>query len=163
MKLLLKNLLFTFLVPGTVAGWIPWTLVRDETAVTGPVAWGSAALFLFGTAVYAWCVWDFATFGRGTPAPLDAPKKLVVRGLYRVTRNPMYVGVLSVVLGWAALWQSTGIAVYAAAVATVFHVFILVYEEPKLQALFGDEYTAYRARVGRWLLPPSRKHRAEPP
>ena len=114
---------------------------------------GALALpaFAVGGATYAWCVWDFATFGRGTPAPIDAPKKLVVRGLYRYTRNPMYVGVLTVISGWAVLFQTGPLVLYAALVGTGFHLFVVLYEEHHLHREFGDDYDAYRAQVGRWL------------
>ena len=111
----------------------------------------SLAFFLFGGAVYSWCVWDFATFGRGTPAPIDAPKELVVRGLYRYTRNPMYVGVLSTILGWAMLFKEPQLLLYALCVGTCFHLFVVLYEEPNLQRVFGNSYEEYRARVNRWL------------
>ena len=151
MVLLLKNLLFTFLVPGVVAGWIPWLIAGARAPTSGMPLVVALALFGVGGAVYAWCVWDFASFGRGTPAPIDAPKKLVIRGLYRFTRNPMYVGVLTVVAAWAVLFQAASLIVYAVAVATMFQLFILVYEEPHLEGLFGDDYRAYRSEVGRWL------------
>ena len=92
---------------------------------------------------------------RGTPAPIDAPKKLVVRGLYRFTRNPMYLGVLTIVLAWSALGRAADVALYAACVASAFHAFIVFYEEPHLEQLFDADYAAYRARVGRWLPSPS--------
>ena len=103
-------------------------------------------------------MWDFASFGKGTPAPIDAPKKLIIRGLYRYTRNPMYVGVLTVVLAWVVLFQAAGLVVYAVIVATCFHMFILLYEEPHLEREFGSEYLVYKSNVGRWLprLPPKR-------
>jgi len=96
-------------------------------------------------------VWDFARFGRGTPAPIDAPKRLVTRGLYRYTRNPMYVGVLTVILGWAVLFRAWALVAYALAVWSCFHSFIILYEEPHLRAQFGKEYEEYRVRVSRWL------------
>lgn len=151
MALLLKNLSFTFLVPGTVAVLIPWTLAGDRTPAGGALFALAVALFGIGGAVYAWCVWDFASFGRGTPAPFDAPRRLVVRGLYRFVRNPMYLGVLTVILAWAALFRAPGLLLYAAVVGTGFHLFIVFYEEPRLERSFGSEYTAYKARVGRWL------------
>jgi len=98
--LALKNTLFTLVVPGTVAVAIPLLLSRGQAPATGPRAALACEFFSLGIAIYAWCLWDFAAFGRGTPAPIDAPRRLVVRGLYRYTRNPMYVGVLSAVLGW---------------------------------------------------------------
>lgn len=151
MRLLAKNLLFTFVVPGTVAVYLPLSIADGRPA--GPAIAIAAALvaFALGLAIYAWCVWDFATFGGGTPAPIDAPKKLVVRGLYRAVRNPMYVGVLCCVLGWALLYTSTALLVYALCVFLAFHAFVRLYEEPHLRREFGDEYQAYCARVGRWL------------
>jgi protein-S-isoprenylcysteine O-methyltransferase Ste14 len=149
--LLFKNLLFTVLVPGTVAVLIPRSLSLDRLVPSAAAAAAASAFFLVGAAVYAWCVWDFASFGRGTPAPIDAPKQLVVRGLYHYSRNPMYVGVLTVIVGWGVLYLDWHLFAYAACVATLFQLFIRFYEEPHLAELFGEEYTAYRARVGRWL------------
>lgn len=155
MRLFLKNLLFTLIVPGTVAGLVPWLIVRDESIPSTLNIVIAVVLFTLGGGIYLWCVWDFASFGRGTPAPIDEPKKLVVRGLYRYTRNPMYVGVLTVVLGWAVLYQSSGVLLYAVGAAVVVNLFIRYYEEPHLSAVFGEEYERYRSRVGRWL--PSRR------
>ena len=151
MLLLLKNLLFTVLVPGTVAGYVPWLITRGDSFGWGAGTAFALLLFAAGVAIYCWCVWDFASFGRGTPAPIDAPKSLVVRGLYRYTRNPMYLGVLAVILGWAVLFQRAGLLVYAACVATCFQLFVVLYEEPHLKRIFGESYREYSARVGRWL------------
>ena len=104
--LTLKNLLFTLVVPGIVGVYLPRILSGSRQASTGFIFALAILLFAFGGSIYAWCVFDFASFGRGTPLPLDAPKKLVRRGLYRYSRNPMYVGVLSVIAGWAVLYQS---------------------------------------------------------
>ena len=149
--LLIKNLLFTVIVPGTVGVLVPLMLVVDRAHVGGVFGVLSLILFSLGVATYTWCVWDFATFGKGTPAPVDAPKKLVVRGLYQVTRNPMYVGVLMVILGWATRFQSVTLLIYAGIVAVCFHAFIVLYEEPHLEREFGGEYSEYRSRVARWL------------
>jgi protein-S-isoprenylcysteine O-methyltransferase Ste14 len=151
MILLLKNLLFSLIVPGTVAVYVPLRIVRDRSLEAAPVFGAGCILLLLGASVYAWCVWEFATFGRGTPAPIDAPKRLVVRGLYRYTRNPMYTGVLTVILGWAVLFGSFELVLYAVVVGTSFQLFIVLYEEPHLRAEFGSEYVRYCARVGRWL------------
>jgi protein-S-isoprenylcysteine O-methyltransferase Ste14 len=151
MALLLKNLFFTFLVPGTVAGLLPWSIVDGAAPATGWTLPIAVLLFARGAAIYSWCVWDFASFGRGTPAPIDAPKRLVVRGLYRYTRNPMYLGVLTFLLGWTLLYQLPGLVLYAALVGTLVHTFVLLYEEPHLEREFADEYRAYKTRVGRWL------------
>ena len=104
-----------------------------------------------GAGIYLWCVWDFATFGRGTPAPIDAPKRLVVRGLYRYLRNPMYVGVLTVIIGWCVFFGLSVLFAYFVAVAAMFHLFVLFYEEPTLHRRFGSEYDNYCRSVHRWL------------
>ena len=150
MILFLKNLLFTLVVPGTVAVYLSLRLVGDRPAASGPVSATAGLVVAAGACIYGWCVWDFATFGRGTPAPIDAPKKLVVRGLYRHVRNPMYVGVLTVILAWAVLFSASELVLYALVVATCFNLFILFYEEPHLRTEFGREYEDYCRRVGRW-------------
>jgi protein-S-isoprenylcysteine O-methyltransferase Ste14 len=154
MLLFLKNLLFTVLVPGAVAFYVPLRLAGGRG--TWPPAWGaaqSAALvpLACGCAVYFWCLWDFAAFGRGTPAPVDAPRRLVVRGLYRYVRNPMYVGVLMVIAGWALLFQSPRVIGYGAVVTLFFHLFVVAVEEPTLRGKFGRSYERYCREVGRWV------------
>ena len=151
MRLLLKNLLFTVLVPGTVAVYLPWMIAGRQAPASGLVSVIGCSLLALGVAIYAWCVWDFATFGRGTPAPIAAPEKLVVRGLYRYTRNPMYVGVLTVILGWAVQFRAAALLSYALVVGACFQLFIILYEERQLKRAFGSEYEDYCARVGRWL------------
>ena len=156
MVLFLKNLLFTLIVPGTVTIFVPLYIARDESPVWDPAMVLGGVLLVIGAAIYAWCVWDFASFGRGTPAPIDAPKRLVIRGLYRFTRNPMYLAAQSVILGWSVVFRSTSLLIYAAFVAALFNAFIRLYEEPHLEGEFGDAYTSYKARVGRWLPRPPR-------
>ena len=151
MLLFLKNLVFTLVVPGTVAGYLPWLIAGDKAVGSAGIVVTALTLFLLGGAIYLWCLWDFATFGRGTPAPVDAPRRLVVRGLYRYTRNPMYVGVLTVILGWAALFQAFSLLLYALAVGAGFHLFVVRYEEPHLRKIFAAEYGNYCSQVGRWL------------
>jgi len=152
--LFLKNLLFTVIVPGTVAVYVPLSIAAGREGL--PSRWGvvqSAALLPLasGAAVYFWGLWDFATFGRGTPAPIDAPRRLVVRGLYRHVRNPMYVGVLLVITGWALLFQSLRVLGYGVVVALFFHLFVVAVEEPSLRGRFGDSYERYCREVGRWV------------
>ncbi len=152
MKLFLKNLLFTLLIPGAVAVYIPLLITRGRqtTSLLAPFILG--VLFLAaGAAIYLWTVWDFATAGKGTPLPLDAPRHLVVRGLYRYTRNPMYLGVLLIVLGWTGVFSDFWLLVYAAAVGLLVHIFVVFYEEPTLLRSFGAEYQAYCESVSRWL------------
>jgi len=151
LRLLLKNLLFTVVIPGTVAVYAPCALGGAMPSESVLARSAAVVLLLAGAGIYAWCVWDFAHYGRGTPAPIDAPKKLVARGLYRVTRNPMYVGVLCVILGWAALFETPSLLLYALGVGLAFHLFVVLYEEPHLRKVFGAPYEEYRASVGRWL------------
>jgi protein-S-isoprenylcysteine O-methyltransferase Ste14 len=152
--LALRALLFLILLPGTVAGYIPLRIVATRrVGLSVDLSAGSIAatcLIILGVYVLLRCVWDFFAFGRGTLAPLDPPKHLVVKGLYRFTRNPMYNGVLAVLLGEAWLFRSTSLLQYAAAVFVGFNVFVLVYEEPALESQFGESYRAYRRAVPRW-------------
>ena len=154
MLLFLKNLLFTLVVPGAVAVYVPLSLAPPLREM--PFRWGVtqvAALLplLAGCAIYFWCLWDFATFGRGTPAPVDAPRRLVVRGLYQYVRNPMYVGVLMVIAGWALFFRSARILGYGVVVALFFHLFVVAVEEPSLRGKFGRSYERYCREVGRWV------------
>ena len=151
MRLLLKNLLFTLVIPGTVAVYVPVFVFSHDALRFSLSASAGGFLLLVGGAIYLWCLWDFASAGRGTPAPIDPPKQLVVRGLYRYTRNPMYVGVLAAIFGWALSFSSPAIAVYGLLVAGCFHLFVVLYEEPHLRQLFGSGYEQYCLQVSRWL------------
>ena len=150
MTLLIKNILFMVVVPGTAAVYFPLFIARDRSPASGWVFFLALALLAAGGLMYAWCVWDFAVFGRGTPAPIDPPTRLVVRGLYRYTRNPMYLSVMTVILGWAVLYQAEVLGLYALALGLIFHLFIMFYEEPHLRVVFGREYEEYCAAVSRW-------------
>jgi protein-S-isoprenylcysteine O-methyltransferase Ste14/HD superfamily phosphohydrolase YqeK len=163
--LFLKNLIFTILVPGTVAFYLPYAIGRRAHAHFAP---GTGRLLLaapflaIGAAIYLWCVWDFATAGHGTPAPIDPPKELVVRGLYRTVRNPMYLGVLLVIAGWVALFRDWRLLMYGSIVWLAGHGFVLLVEEPGLRRRFGAAYDAYCRKVRRWLPgPPQRLSRRE--
>ena len=152
MKLLWKNVLFTLIVPGAAGVYLPLSLVSDRAVTSQWLLLASGLVLLgLGVSIYAWCVWDFAAYGLGTPLPLDAPKNLVARGLYRVTRNPMYLGVLGVILGWAVLYGEGVLLAYLAVVGLCFHLFVVSYEEPQLRKLFGADYAAYCSKVPRWL------------
>jgi protein-S-isoprenylcysteine O-methyltransferase Ste14 len=89
--------------------------------------------------------------GHGTPAPYDPPARLVVSGLYRYTRNPMYVALVVVLLGEGLWCWSYSIGIYAAVVALAFHLRVVIYEEPHLTSLFGNDFLIYRSRVARWI------------
>src|SRR5579864_8806429 len=144
---LIKTLIFTVLVPGTVCLYVPYRLRGPGAHIRVPLGWLGLAPVLAGFVVYLWCAWDFATAGRGTPAIFDAPKRLVARGLYRWVRNPMYWGVLLMVLGQALLFWSAATLWYALAAAFVFHGFVVLYEEQVLQGKFGESYAEYRRSV----------------
>lgn len=152
---LFKTLLFTLLVPGTVAIWLPVQLLPAERLQTGGqygvLSTGGIILMALGAIIYLKCAWDFTFTGKGTPAPIDPPKELVARGLYRYTRNPMYVGVFSVLLGETWWWASGELLVYAALVGLLFHCFITLYEEPVLRRQFGAPYEKYCQTVPRWV------------
>lgn len=98
-----------------------------------------------------WCVRDFYVAGHGTLAPWAPPKRLVTVGLYRVSRNPMYVAVLIVLVGQAIAFDSVMLWVYAVIVAVAFHLRVVRYEEPWLERQHRGEWLAYRARVPRWV------------
>ncbi len=152
MRLFVKNLLFTLLIPGTVAVYLPLLIVRNRQVEAVPILLILGVLLLaVGAAIYLWTVWDFATSGRGTPLPLDAPKTLVVRGLYQYCRNPMYLGVLLVILGWSAVFTEAWLLLYSLVVFGLVDVFVIYYEEPTLLRLFGQQYETYRQSVGKWL------------
>jgi protein-S-isoprenylcysteine O-methyltransferase Ste14 len=89
--------------------------------------------------------------GRGTPNPADPPRALVIDGLYRFVRNPMYVALVVSILGQAAVYRSRSVVWYPAIVAIAFHLRVVAYEEPKLAELFGESYADYRRRVPRWI------------
>ncbi len=149
---LFKTLIFTILVPGTVTILIPrWLLSAQTTLPSYGFRYLALIPILIGATIYLWCAWDFATAGRGTPAVFDPPKDLVVRGLYHFVRNPMYVGILTVLFGEAALFASIKLLVYACCVALLFHTFVVLYEEPALRRKFGDSYRDYCLAVPRWI------------
>jgi protein-S-isoprenylcysteine O-methyltransferase Ste14 len=148
--LLLRSLLSIAVLPGTVTVVVPRLLARDAASPAG-AAWLGLVPIGVGIALFTWCVWDFATRGRGTLAPWDAPRELVAGGPYRYVRNPMYVAVLTVLLGEAVLFSSAPIALWLGTFAALAHSFVVLYEEPTLERTFGDSYRAYRQRVRRWL------------
>jgi protein-S-isoprenylcysteine O-methyltransferase Ste14 len=152
---LLGSLLFFCIAPATVAGWVPWLLTRWQSRpplFDGAASrWIGAALVAGGTVMVVECFARFALKGIGTPAPVAPTRHLVVSGLYRHLRNPMYVGVVLAILGQALWLGSVTLLIYAAAVWVAFFLFVLAYEEPALRRQFGAEYDAYCAQVPRWL------------
>ena len=150
---IIKTVLFTLVMPGTIGVYVPQALKSDVTKVPVFLEWTAVGLSLCGVAIYVWCAWDFVSKGLGTPLPIDAPRVLVVKGLYRFTRNPMYVGVLLVIFAQAIFYGSKAIAVYGCFVFAMIYLFVRLYEEPTLGRLFGSQYEEYCRTVPRWFLP----------
>jgi protein-S-isoprenylcysteine O-methyltransferase Ste14 len=150
---LLKTVLFTIFVPGTVAGYVPWRFRGQATTALHGFEEGAAiAVIVVGVCIYLHTAfWGFAFTGGGTPAPIAPTKRLVVVGLHRFVRNPMYIGVGLVIGGQAWLFWSRSTAIYLAFFLLMAHLFVLLYEEPTLNRTFGEEYDEYRARVPRWI------------
>lgn len=149
------SLLFFFVAPVTVAGYVPWRFTRWESEP--PLFDGAASRWLgaffvaCGAAMVIECFARFSIKGIGTPAPVAPTRHLVVSGLYRHVRNPMYVGVVLAILGQALWFGSSALLQYAALLWVGFFLFVLAYEEPALRRQFGAEYEGYRAQVPRWL------------
>jgi protein-S-isoprenylcysteine O-methyltransferase Ste14 len=153
--LLLKLLVFTACVPGSVTVWLPlfalYPAIWHRPIEWNTAAAGAVALITLGTSGYLWCALDFAFVGKGTPAPIDMPKHLVARGLYRFARNPMYISVLMVLVGESVLFRSVRLLEYAAIVAVGFHLFVVLQEEPTLRRKMGAAYEQYLRDVPRWI------------
>ena len=150
----LRTGLFTILVPGSVLFLIPFFLVRLGVGPRFEPGWArylGLVPLLAGVAVILWCFADFIRRGRGTPAPYEPPRELVVAGLYRYVRNPQYVGVVLAVVGEVLLTGAAILLGYAALLAAGYHLFVTRYEEPVLSRLFGEAYGRYRAAVPRWI------------
>ena len=148
----LKSLLFFILAPGMFAGLIPLALLRTGPQIRmGILSYLAFPLWMMGIAMLIWCFRDFLVKGRGTPAPIDPPKELVVSGLYNYVRNPMYVGVFLVILGHFLWFGFLNLLIYAVVVGVVFHSFVTLYEEPNLKNRFGAVYEDYLKRVPRWI------------
>lgn len=155
MLILLRALIYGSAFVGFVLVFLPaqvaeWTRA-SAPSVRGPLEWTSIALVLLGLVPMAWSFLSFVFRGRGTPAPFDPPRKLVVDGPYRFLRNPMYLGAILSLTGAAVYYRSLGLATYLVAFTLWAHLFVVFFEEPRLRKAFGDEYAAYCGRVRRWL------------
>ncbi|MEO8449110.1 MAG: isoprenylcysteine carboxylmethyltransferase family protein [Gemmatimonadota bacterium] len=158
-SLALRSLLWTVL-PGVMAGYIPWRYfglraarldLRNPAHLLGVLAIGLGALLL------GMCIWEFARSGRGTLAPVDPPRELVVQGLYRYVRHPMYLSVAMILIGELLLVPSRAFLGYAALWYVAVNLFVIGSEEPALRSRFGKSYTRYAETVRRWI--PSRRPR----
>ena len=152
--LAVRSLAWTLLIPGTVTGYLPWRyfgLSEFPVDLGNPVHLAALLAIVAGALLLLACIWEFARSGRGTLAPVDPPRELVVRGLYRYMRNPMYVGVTTVLAGELLLVRTRAMLGYALVWLVAVNVFVMAYEEPTLRAKFGESYVRYTKEVGRWL------------
>lgn len=150
----IKTIFMTLLVPGIACFLIPCFIQQPAgfAVVHSPVIRIVGILLMsLGTCGFSWVSQAFVRFGKGTPAPFDPPKEFVAIGLYRLVRNPMYLGAVMVILGEAVLFGSWKLLAYAAAVLTFLHFFVVLYEEPSLSRRFGESYRQYVLTVPRWL------------
>lgn len=150
---LYRTLIFVLFVgPGPVIGLIPYWI--SGWHLRTPIEWWrylGLAMIVAGAIPLFDSIVRFVREGRGTPEPLHPTETLVVSGLYRYVRNPMYLGVLTMILGQAIFFAERHIALYGVCAAAIMHLFVLFYEEPTLKRRYGSEYDAYRERVSRWI------------
>lgn len=148
----LKTIVFTIFVPGTVGVLVPWWIAGGfRIEGSGVLTWLGFFVIVVGAAIYFRCAWEFAVRGLGTPAPIAPTKFLVTTALHRHVRNPMYIGVALVIFGEAMLFRSLHVAEYGVAMLLTAHFFVVFYEEPTLRRQFGEEYEKYRRTVPRWI------------
>lgn len=154
---ILKTILFTIVVPGTICGVIPFNLIGGFHGANSRLStslfstWTGSGVLATGAAIYFRCAWEFAVRGLGTPAPIAPTKFLVTTALHRYVRNPMYIGVFLVLVGEAILFRAPRLLAYAAFFCVPVELFVLYYEEPTLRRQFGDSYEEYRRAVPRWI------------
>jgi len=143
--------IFVVLAPGFVAGVVPWWISHWRLERVGPRQILGGCLVVQGIVVLLGCAQRFVSQGLGTPAPVFPTRHLVVSGFYLFVRNPMYIAVVAVIFGQAILFGSVALLEYGAAVWFLFHLFVLIYEEPVLRSTFGAEYDEFCAKVPRWI------------
>ena len=152
---IIGSIIFFIIAPFTIAGVIPWSLSRwqvQSPEYAQPIVQAvGASLATMGALMLIDSFARFALKGLGTPAPIFPPKHLVVSGLYRYVRNPMYVGVVAAIFGQALMFASLTLAIYGAFIWLAFHLFVSVYEEPTLRGTFGSEYEEFCKNVRRWI------------
>jgi protein-S-isoprenylcysteine O-methyltransferase Ste14 len=158
--MLLRAITAFMAIPGLVAFAIP---AATGIATHRPPQHAALALtlVLLGTVILVWCVREFYVAGRGTLAPWARPQHLVTSGPYRVSRNPMYVATLTILLGWCVLWDSPGLRIYLLVTLCVLVVRVCLLEEVWVERHFGAEWHRYRARTPRWLIRVRRVHTGE--
>ncbi len=147
--------IFFVLAPGTIAGLVPWWISRwrfsDRGIVWIPLRMAGCILLAGGLLALLDSFVRFAVEGFGTPAPIFPTRQLVVTGLYRYVRNPMYLAVVAAITGQGLIFENTRVLAYGAFVLFTFHLFVIGYEEPTLKAAFGQEYERFCGGVSRWI------------
>ena len=154
MSVLMRTITYATLFIAFVLVYLParvlaWAGVSRPAEIGWPQIAGVVVCSL-GAVVALWCVGAFAWIGKGTPAPFDPPRKLVIRGPYRFVRNPMYIGAATALTGASLYFTSWGLFAFVCGFLLVTHLFVILYEEPTLRRLFGPEYADYCAHVERW-------------
>lgn len=154
MFVMVRAITYATLFVGLVLVFLP-ARVLSRSGIIGPAAIGAQqvtgiVIGAVGGVIALWCILAFATLGKGTPAPFDPPRRLVIRGPYRFMRNPMYLGAGLALIGAVIFYGSLPLAGYGVLFFLVTHLFVVLYEEPTLGRKFGHEYEAYRQRVMRW-------------
>ena len=155
MPVLVRALTYAVLFVGLILVFVPARLLSwsgiSPSEELGPTQAAGIVVALAGAALALWCLLAFVRLGRGTPAPFDPPRRLVIRGPYRFVRNPMYLGA-GLALGGAALcYRSLPLLAYTGLLLLAAHLFVVFYEEPRLRRTFGAEYDGYCRTVGRWV------------
>lgn len=154
MFVLMRAIVFAALFMGLVLFLLP-AQILSRAGLAPPEPMGAQQIVgivvaIAGLVVALWCILVFAVVGRGTPAPFDPPRRLVVRGPYVAVRNPMYIGAGLVLAGASLFYESLALLAYAGAFFLVTHGFVVLYEEPTLRSSFGADYNSYCRDVGRW-------------
>jgi protein-S-isoprenylcysteine O-methyltransferase Ste14 len=153
-SLVLRSLFWTLILPGFIAVYVPWMFCGLGSARITPITPITIIALITigcGAVLLAACIFEFARSGHGTLSPADPPRQLVVRGLYNYVRNPMYLGVSSMLLGEALLLRSQALLAYWIGWFVLVNVFVIAYEEPVLRRQFGSSYEDYSRAVGRWI------------
>jgi len=146
----LRAFLAFLVLPGMAAGVVPLVLFLFDPFKGAGNLFGLVLLGI-GLFILLWCVRDFYVSGKGTLAPWDPPRQLVIVGLYRYVRNPMYVGVLFILLGWIIVTASPMVIGFALILSLAFHIRVVTSEEPWAEMIFGSEWLDYKNNVPRWL------------
>jgi protein-S-isoprenylcysteine O-methyltransferase Ste14 len=151
----IKTVIFTLVVPGSVTALVPYLLLSSGHELyrwlVGPLRLLGIFPIILGVFFYLRCAWDFTFTGGGTPAPIDPPKRFVAKGLYRIVRNPMYVGITLILTGESIVFESAALLAYAGMLWLGFHLFVIFYEEIILKKKFGTIYEEYCRTVPRWI------------